>query len=216
MRLRTSSSIFSSSRSMAVMICTICWRIVSRSSMNSTSSLATSTSVIWWESLTIFSRLSRIILVQVPFPARSLPQYQLAVPRQVLFHLFVHFLVRNSGAAHLILPLHEDLAHFLVQPVFDRQLFDHALANPRGHRLFRLGLNLPAFHQALHDFIGHVGHKIPYEQHPYSFLGVNVSKSVYWQRGESARNRGSRKTVQNLQQNAGFGRASRNREVPAR
>jgi len=34
-----------------------------------------------------------------------------------------------------------------------------------------------------------VGHKIPYEQHPYSFLGVNVSKSVYWQRGESARKR---------------------------
>src|SRR5690348_824872 len=116
MRLRTSSSIFSSSRSMAVMICTICWRIVSRSSMNSTSSLDTSTSVIWWESLTIFSRLSRIILFHVPFPVGSLSQHQLAISRQVLLHLLVHFLVGDARATHLVLPLHEDLAHFLVQP----------------------------------------------------------------------------------------------------
>src|SRR5215467_8014497 len=38
--------------------------------------------------------------------------------------------------------------------------------------------------------MGYVSHKIPYEQHPCPFLSLNVSKSVYWQRPESARKRG--------------------------
>src|SRR5207249_3731938 len=59
-RLRTSSSIFSSSFSVAVRICTTCCRIVSRSSTNSTSWLSTSTSVIWCDNRMIFSRVRRI------------------------------------------------------------------------------------------------------------------------------------------------------------
>src|SRR5215469_10076254 len=169
--------------------------MVSRSSMNSTSSLETSTSVTWCESLTIFSRLSRIMLLWFPFPAKPLfvdnpitskrenrrsrlelreklagslsipvsdfpflPQNELSVPRQVLLHLFVHFLVRHAGAAHLILPLHEDLPHFFVEPVFHGQLLEHSMADARSHRILSLDLNLLALHEALNHFTSLVFH----------------------------------------------------------
>jgi hypothetical protein len=103
----------------------------------------------------------RISVLELP----SLPQNQLSVPGQVLLHLFVHLLVRRAGAAHLILALYEDLAYFLVEPVFDGQLLEHALADARGHCALALNLNLPAFHQALHHFSCYVSYKIPYEQH---------------------------------------------------
>src|SRR5215467_4736914 len=44
----------------------------------------------------------------------SLSKDQLAVPGQVLLHLLVHFLVRSARAAHFVLALDEDLAHFFV------------------------------------------------------------------------------------------------------
>src|SRR5207237_9555480 len=72
-------------------------------------------------------------------------------------------------AAHLILALDQNLAHFLVQPVFDGQLLQHALADARGHHVPRLDLNLAALHQPFHHFTGHVGHKIPNEQHLRAF-----------------------------------------------
>src|SRR5207253_183302 len=61
--------------------------------------------------------------------------------------------------------LNEDLPHFLVEPVLDGQLLEHALADARGHRVPGLNLNLPALHQALHHLTSHVSHKIAYEQH---------------------------------------------------
>src|SRR6266566_667265 len=61
--------------------------------------------------------------------------------------------------------LEEYLPHFLVEPVPDGQLLEHALADARGHRVPGLNLNLPALHQALHHLTSHVSHKIAYEQH---------------------------------------------------
>src|SRR6516164_11006013 len=94
----------------------------------------------------------------------------------VLLHLFVYFLVRHAGAAHLILALHEDLPHFIVKPVFHGQLLEHSLADARGHRILGLNLNLLALHEALHHFTSHVSHKIACEQHLWSFPWCNYKQ----------------------------------------
>src|SRR5580704_10210499 len=118
MRLRTSASAFSSSRSVAVKIWTTCWRMVSRSSINSTSSLETSTSVIWCERRMIFSRLSRMSSVPLVQRKMELTQDQLAVAGELSFHLFVHLLIGDAGSAHFVLMLRQDLTHFIVQAIF--------------------------------------------------------------------------------------------------
>src|SRR5580704_861622 len=194
--LRTSRSAFSSSWSVAVRICTTCWRIVSRSSTNSTSSLETSTSVIWWEIRTIFSRLSRIPVARPQVlkmcnlyrpmelnPAQPgvavLPQNQLAITRQLLLHLFVHFLVRDTRPAHFVLMLGKDLAHFFVQPVLDGDLFHHALPQPLRNGLRSLRLNQLPFNKPLHHFRCHVSDVIACNQHPrMSPLRVSKRKSL--------------------------------------
>src|ERR1700737_4485654 len=174
MRVRTSASAFSSSFSVAVRICTICWRMVSRSSTNSTSSLETSTSVIWCDNRTTFSRVSLMLSTQPLGSSNSStssdarqgsPQHQLAVARQLRFHLLVHLLVGHAGAPHLVLMLYQNFAHFVVQAVLDGQLFHHALAHTLRHRLRRLALNQVPFDQPFHDFRGHVAHIIPNDQH---------------------------------------------------
>src|SRR5713226_396698 len=96
---------------------------------------------------------------------RASTQHQLAVARQLPFHLFVHLLVGNAGAPHFILVLYQNFAHFVVQAVFDGQLFHHALPHALRHRLRRLTLNLVPFDEPLDDFRGHMAHIIPNEQH---------------------------------------------------
>src|SRR5437879_11869475 len=93
------------------------------------------------------------------------PQHQLAVARQLRFHLFVHLLVGDAGPAHFVLMLDEDLAHFVIQAVFDGQLFHHALANALRHRFRSLALDLVSFDEPLHNFRGHMADIIPNEQH---------------------------------------------------
>src|SRR5215470_8198990 len=97
--------------------------------MKSTSSLETSTSMILWDSLTIFSLLS--LIPGLSFVGES-TQDQLLVARQLRLHLFEHFLVGDSRVAHLLLVLLEDLAGFFADPVLDRDFFDHRLANALG------------------------------------------------------------------------------------
>src|SRR5262249_38884125 len=139
MRLRTSTSIFSSSRNTLVMVCTICWRMVSRSSMNSTSLLCTNRSTIWCEMRTIFSRLNLIRFS----PTRSLPeilalpqlsQNQLTVPRDLSLNLLEHFLIRNARAPHFILVLRQDVAHLVVNLILDGNLFHHAQTHAGDYR----------------------------------------------------------------------------------
>src|SRR5882762_217181 len=98
-----------------------------------------------------------------------LSQDQLAVPRQLLLHLFVHLLIRDAGPPHLVLMSDQNLAHFVVEPVFDRELFQHPQAHAVGHRRRRLRFDVPAFHQPLNDFSGDVRYKIPYEKHLRAF-----------------------------------------------
>src|SRR5712672_2138038 len=93
-------------------------------------------------------------------------QHQLAVARQLRFHLFVHLLVGNAGAAHFILVLYQNLAHFIIQAVLDGQLFHHALSHALRDRFGRLALNLVAFNESLDDFRGHMADIIANEQHP--------------------------------------------------
>src|SRR6267142_6765143 len=99
------------------------------------------------------------------FAMRS-TQHQLAVARQLRFHLFVHLLIGNAGAAHFILMLYQNLAHFIIQSVLDGQLFHHALAHALRDRFGRLALNLVAFDEPLDHFRGHMADIITNEQHP--------------------------------------------------
>src|SRR6267154_230354 len=111
------------------------------------------------------SRWTKKRLVRGFFAMRS-TQHQLAVARQLRFHLFVHLLVGNTCAAHFILVLYQNLAHFIVQAVLDGQLFHHALAHALRDRFGRLALNLVAFNEPLDHFRGHMADIITNEQHP--------------------------------------------------
>src|SRR5712675_3276275 len=111
------------------------------------------------------SRRTKKCLARGFFAMRS-TQHQLAVARQLRFHLFVHLLVRNAGAAHFILMLYQNLAHFIVQAVLDGQLFHHSLAYALRDRFGRLALNLVAFNEPLDHFRGHMADIITNEQHP--------------------------------------------------
>src|SRR5712692_6055462 len=94
---------------------------------------------------------------------------QLAVPRQLLLHLLVHLLIRDAGPPHLVLMVDQDLPHFIVEPVLDRELFQHALPDAVSHGRGTFGLDLPAFHQPFHNLVGHVRYKVPYDKHPRAF-----------------------------------------------
>src|SRR6266851_5791384 len=98
-----------------------------------------------------------------------LAQDQLAVPRQLLLHLLVHLLIRDAGPPHLVLMVDQDLPHFIVEPVLDRELFQHALPDAVSHGRGTFGLDLPAFHQPFHNLVGHVRYKVPYDKHPRAF-----------------------------------------------
>src|SRR5712675_2274006 len=111
------------------------------------------------------SRWTKKRLARGFFAMRS-TQHQLAVARQLRFHLFVHLLIGNASAAHFILMLYQNLAHFIVQAVLDGQLFHHALAHPLRYRFRRLALNLVAFDEPLDHFRGHMADIITNEQHP--------------------------------------------------
>src|ERR1700675_2939168 len=174
--------------------------MVSRSSTNSTSSLDTSTSVIWCDRRIIFSRLSRIPIVWPrliyrnsaerrtwrrikPASCRETPlvvfarwnqrdkplsQHKLAIAGQVSLHLLGHLLIRGSGPPHFVLVLRQNLAHFVVQPIFDGQFFHHALPYALRNGFRRLGFNLAAFDQPLDDFDRHVAYIIPCEEHSWA------------------------------------------------
>src|SRR6266481_1625272 len=99
--------------------------------------------------------------------ANGLPQNQFAVPRQLPLHLLEHFLVRNSGAAHLILVLGEDGAHFFVDFIFDGDLFHHPRPHLEDHRfdVFFLDCDLLVFDEFLDQLRGHMAHIIAVQQH---------------------------------------------------
>src|SRR5260370_39080290 len=63
----------------------------------------------------------------------------------------------------------QDLAYFFVEPVLDRQLFEHPQADAVGHGSGRLGFDVPAFDQAFHNFSGHVRYIVPEEKHLSAF-----------------------------------------------
>src|SRR5690242_10442623 len=98
--------------------------MVSRSSIKSTSWLDTSTSVIWWDSRIIFSRVNRMRcgmasheVARFGVAPRASPQHQLAVSRQLGLHLFVHLLVGDACPPHLVLVLDQYLPHLIVEAV---------------------------------------------------------------------------------------------------
>src|SRR6267154_4179022 len=144
---------------------TIFWRMVSRSSMNSTSLLATRTSIILWDIRTIFSRVSRIF----PF-FLSLPQDQFFVAGQLRFHFLEHFLIRDTGVSHLLLMLNQNLAGFLIDAVFDGNLFEHGLAEAQYDGFRRFGLHHLVFDQFFECFVGHVADQIAVQQHSLRVL----------------------------------------------
>jgi len=84
-------------------------------------------------------------------------QDQFALARQFAFHFFVHFLVRDAGAAHFVLMLRENFANFVIEAVLNGQLFHHALANALGDRISGLDLDQFAFDKLL-DQISNLKH----------------------------------------------------------
>src|SRR5580658_221915 len=164
---RTSVSTCSSTFNSAVMMVTISWRIVSRSSTKSTCGLDTRKSMIRWESRTVFSRLKRISAEdQFPFP------------RELALHFLEHLLVRDSCPLHLVRVLGKDLANLLIQPVLDGDFFRHHLANLRRQVLRALGLDHLGGRQPLDDFLGHVADVIARQKHSVSLSTSSVTISV--------------------------------------
>src|SRR5262249_18831536 len=121
--------------------------MVSRSSINSTSSLATNTSMILCDNRTIFSRLIPIppspadlnffdklqhlsARIGAPiFGASWLPQNEVAIAGQLRLHFLEHFLVGNAGAAHLVLVLGENLPGLFADAIFHGDFVHHGLAH---------------------------------------------------------------------------------------
>src|SRR5580698_8552591 len=164
---RTSLSTCSSTFNSAVMMVTISWRMVSRSSTKSTSGFDTRKSMIRWESRTVFSRLKRISAEdQFPFP------------RELALHLLEHLLVRDSCPLHLVRVLGKDFANLLVQPVLDRDFFRHHLPDLRRQVVRMLGLDHLGGSQPLDDFLGHVSDVVARQKHFGSLSASGVTISV--------------------------------------
>src|SRR6266852_9374181 len=119
----------------------------------------------------------RLQQVQRCLAKNQLTQNQLAVPRQLLLHLLVHLLIRDARPPHLVLVFDQDLAHFVVEPVLDRQLFEHPQADAVGHCSCRCRFNLSALDQPLHHLVGHMRYKVSYDQHLSAFP-LHQCKSV--------------------------------------
>src|SRR5579872_76927 len=114
--------------------------MVSRSSTNSTSSLATRTSVMIWERRIVFSRVNRIGWSWV-FPFVRFCQTmaagdnlgssenQLTLARQFALHLLVHFLIGSPGATHIVGILGQNLANFFIQAVLNANFILHRRAD---------------------------------------------------------------------------------------
>jgi hypothetical protein len=71
--------------------------------------------------------------------------------------------------------LYQNFAHFVVQAIFDSQLFHHALPHALCHRFRSFALNEIAFDEPLYDFRGHMADIIPYEQHSERVLYSQLS-----------------------------------------
>src|SRR5882724_6204185 len=108
---------------------------------------------------------------------QPLSQNQLAIPRQLLLRLLVHLLIRNARTPHLVLMHNQELAHFLVEPVFDGELFHHPQPHAVDYGVGCIRFNVAALHQAFHHFFGHVRHVIPDNQHLYAFP-LRISKKT--------------------------------------
>src|SRR2546422_468309 len=109
-----------------------------------------------------------------PMPAlrrakNPLPQDELAVPRQLLLPFLVHLLIGDAGPAHFILVIDQNLSYFFVEPVLDREFFEHPQADAVRHHRSSLGFDLPALDQPFYNLSGHVRYKIPYEKHLCAF-----------------------------------------------
>jgi hypothetical protein len=61
--------------------------------------------------------------------------------------------------------LSQDLAHFVVQPVFDGELFHHLLAYAQNNCIRRLGFNLFPFDEPLDNLRRHVAHVVTSNEH---------------------------------------------------
>src|SRR5260370_31738177 len=103
--------------------------------------------------------------LRLPPAMKPLAKDQLAVSRQLLLHLFVHLLIRDTGPAHLVLVVDQNLPHFLVEPVLHRYLFQHPQSDAVGYGSGNLGFDVPALHQTFHNLVGYVRYKVPYEKH---------------------------------------------------
>ena len=77
----------------------------------------------------------------------ELAQNQFTVASELALHLLEHFLIRDAGAAHFILILRKDGAHFLVDLVLDGDFFEHAEADlgDDGFLVFFLDFDLLVF-----------------------------------------------------------------------
>src|SRR5436309_7872471 len=98
-----------------------------------------------------------------------LPHDHVPVPVQLLLHFLVHLLIRDAGPAHFILMVDQDLPHFLVEPVLDRQLFKHPQPDAVSHSRCGLGFDMPALDQPFHNFVSHVRYIVSYDQHLSAF-----------------------------------------------
>src|ERR1700743_3403040 len=66
--------------------------------------------------------------------------------------------------------LRQNIAYFVVKPVFDGNLFHHLGAHARNHRFRRFQFNLISFDEALHNFRSHVGDIVPINEHSDRYL----------------------------------------------
>ena len=94
-------------------------------------------------------------------------QNQFLIARELAFHLLKHFLIRDAGAAHFILILDEDVAHLLVDAVFDGDFVHHAGADAGddGFDFLFLDFNEIVSDELFDDFGGHVADIITVQEH---------------------------------------------------
>src|ERR1019366_3205068 len=80
-----------------------------------------------------------------------------------------HFLVTDAFAAHVIAILLQNLAHFVVEAVLDRQFLGDNIGDDLGD-----GPRIACFNrsrrQFLHQFTGEISDEFPGKQHPVCFL----------------------------------------------
>src|SRR5208337_1311582 len=113
----------------------------------------------------LFAAQSHGFSVGSLFP--SLAQDQFPVTGELPFHLLEHLLVRDAGAAHLVLVLGKDGANLFVDLILDGDFLHHSETDSRdeGLLVFFFDFDLIVLQKLLNHFGGHMADIVAVQQH---------------------------------------------------